>query len=285
MIVSFHPCFESDKNIICAGRYPNVSDLSAIQQAEAVILPQGCRKELYEMARDHCTHVFPNYDVRFGFPGKIGQTDLFQQTESLHPKTLPFQNLDDYYHKSGNRKNLTGLSYPCVFKFNWGGEGDTVFLIRTVSDMENQILKAEQFEKNGLKGFLIQENIPCGNRSLRVAVIGTTVRSYWRIQKHKDGFASSVSKGSSIDFQKDPELQKQAIHAARKFCGITGINLAGLDFLFPSKEEEPLPFFLEINYFFGRRGLGGSEAYYQVLNREIQSWITSLALSNPKTEG
>lgn len=285
MILSFHPCFESDKNIICAGRNPNASDLSAIQQADAVILPQGCRKELFEIARDHCAHVFPNYDVRFRFPGKLGQIDLFQQTGVRYPKTLPFQNLNDYYQKSKNLKNHADLSYPYVFKFDWGGEGDTVFLIRTVSDLKNQLLKAEQFEKTGLKGFLIQENIPCGNRSLRVAVIGKTVRSYWRIPKNKDHFASSVSKGSSIDFQEDPELQKKAIHAAQKLCGITGINLAGFDFLFPSHEEEPLPFFLEINYFFGRRGLGGSEAYYQVLNREIRHWITLLALRNPETEG
>ncbi|MBW1899334.1 MAG: hypothetical protein JRI61_09775, partial [Deltaproteobacteria bacterium] len=74
------------------------------------------------------------------------------------------------------------------------------------------------------------------------------------------------------------------LHAAREFCGITVINLAGFDFLFPANEEEPLPFFLEVNYFFGRRGLGGSEAYYQVLNREILRWITSPASTNPKTE-
>ncbi len=284
MILSFHPCFESDENIICAGRNPDASDLSAIQRADAVILSQGCRKELFEMARDHCSHVFPNYNVRFRFPGKIGQIDLFQQTGVLHPKTLSFQNVDDYYHKYRSRKNHADLSCPYVFKFDWGGEGDNVFLIRTVSDMENQILKAEQFEKTGLKGFLIQEYIPCDNRSLRVAVIGKAYRSYWRIQKNKDDFASSVSKGSSIDFQKDPDLQKKALYAAREFCGITGINLAGFDFLFPANEEEPLPFFLEINYFFGRRGLGGSEAYYQVLNREILRWITSLASTNPKTE-
>ena len=30
---------------------------------------------------------------------------------------------------------------------------------------------------------------------------------------------------------------------------------------------------LEINYFFGRRGLGGSDAYYEILNREIHNWL------------
>jgi len=280
MILSFHPCFESDRNILCAGRNPKASDLSAIQQADAVILPQGCRKELFQMAREHCKHVFPNYDARFRFPGKIGQIELFRQTGVPYPKTMAFQSLNDYAKKSENQKDHSLLPYPFVFKFDWGGEGDSVFLIRTVSEMRNRILKAEGFEKAGLKGFLIQEYIPCDNRSLRVTVIGKTFQSYWRIQSNMEEFGSGVSKGSYIDFQKDPDLRKKAVHAARKFCRITGINLAGFDYIFPSDKKDPLPFFLEINYFFGRKGLGGSEIYYQVLNREIRNWIASLDLGN-----
>jgi ribosomal protein S6--L-glutamate ligase len=33
---------------------------------------------------------------------------------------------------------------------------------------------------------------------------------------------------------------------------------------------------LEINYFFGRRGLGGSEAYYKILLAEIQVWLAGV---------
>ncbi len=73
MIVSFHPLFEADKNIICAGREPNGEDLAAIRAADAVILSQGCCRELYDMARENCPHVFPNYNARFKYPGKINQ--------------------------------------------------------------------------------------------------------------------------------------------------------------------------------------------------------------------
>ena len=38
MIVSFHPLFEADKNIISAGREPDADDLAAIKAADAVIL-------------------------------------------------------------------------------------------------------------------------------------------------------------------------------------------------------------------------------------------------------
>jgi len=80
MILSFHPCFEADKNILCAGRDPDLDDLAAIKLADAVILPQGCKKSLYEMAEQNCEHVFPDYKARFSFPGKTGQIKLFQET-------------------------------------------------------------------------------------------------------------------------------------------------------------------------------------------------------------
>ena len=66
MILSFHPCYEGDKNIICAGRRPDEHDRAAMAQADAVILPQGCTRLLYEAARHHCLHVFPDYgfDIR-----------------------------------------------------------------------------------------------------------------------------------------------------------------------------------------------------------------------------
>ena len=65
MILSFHPCFDADRNIICAGRDPDEKDLAAIRAADAVILPQGCREALYLLVRQNCPHVFPDYDARF----------------------------------------------------------------------------------------------------------------------------------------------------------------------------------------------------------------------------
>ena len=75
MILSFHPCFEADINIICAGREPDHNDSAAMRSAAAVILPQGCREALYRMAKQNCAHVFPNYDARFEYPGKTGQDE------------------------------------------------------------------------------------------------------------------------------------------------------------------------------------------------------------------
>ena len=79
-----------------------------------------------------------------------------------------------------------------------------------------------------------------------------------------------------MDTISDPLLQKAAKTAVLSFCEKTNINLAGFDFLFSEKslKKRPIePLFLEINYFFGRKGLGGSEAYYKILQQEIDNWI------------
>jgi ribosomal protein S6--L-glutamate ligase len=37
---------------------------------------------------------------------------------------------------------------------------------------------------------------------------------------------------------------------------------------------------LEINYFFGRRGLGGSEPFYRIFTEEVDKWLKGLDLQN-----
>jgi len=276
MIVSFHPCFYSDKNIICAGREPDINDLVSIKSADAVILPQGCKISLYEMARENCLHVFPNYDAKFKYPGKTGQIKLFQESGAAHPKSLIFRDLKSFYKKYPLLSKRGILDFPFVFKFDWGGEGENVFLIKSQHQLESILQKVSLFEKTGQSGFLLQEYIPSENRTLRVVIIGRRIISYWRILKKRAGFCSNLAKGAVIDFNSDPDLQQMAIASLKKFCKISGINLAGFDFLFSSETATVEPLFLEINYFFGRHGLGGSDRFYKILNDEIKDWINNL---------
>jgi len=147
-----------------------------------------------------------------------------------------------------------------------------VFLIRSSEESEAVLQKALVYEQTGQSGFLIQEYIPSQNRDLRVAVIGQKIISYWRVQKDTEKFCSNLSKGAVIDRDSDPDLQAKGIDAVRAFCEKTGINLAGFDLLFSHDES----LFIEINYFFGRQGLGGSERFYDILTQEIGKWINSL---------
>ena len=279
MILSFHPLYEADKNIICAGRRPGAEDRAAILQADAVVLPQGCYQSLYEMARANCRNVFPNYDARFRYPDKIGQIKLFREFNFAHPTSEFFETLESYHQADKGPSTDRCPRYPLVFKLNWGGEGETVFLIRSEDELARTIEKTAQFEKSGQYGFLLQEYIPSGARTLRVVVIGQHVISYWRIQKNPDGFYTNVGRGAVIDSKDRPDLQHKAVALVKQISQKTGINLAGFDVIFSTEENDPNPLLLEINYFFGRKGLGGSEAYYRILLEEIQSWVATIELN------
>jgi len=93
MILSFHPCIDADLNAIVAGRPPGPEEESMVKKADAIILPQGVRQDLYDLCRKYSTRVFPNYDLRFQNPGKIGDIVLFRSAPVLHPETFLFQNV------------------------------------------------------------------------------------------------------------------------------------------------------------------------------------------------
>ncbi|MGM0402853.1 MAG: ATP-grasp domain-containing protein [Thermodesulfobacteriota bacterium] len=274
MILSYHPCYTGDQNRICAGRTPDDTDAAAIRKAGAVILPQGCTSALFEMAAENCVHVFPDYTRRFRYPGKIGQVQLFRKYGAPHPVTMAFASMDDFYRCCG-RENIDSLfGFPFVFKFSWSGEGHNVWLVTHAEEFNHLLGKAAVFEQSGQKGFLLQRFIKTGGRSLRVVVVGETCRSYWRVQPDPSRFGAQFSNGAQIDHHADKNLQERAKRAVMNFCTSTGINLAGFDILFQSGDADPAVLFLEINYYFGRRGLGGSEAFYKLLCGEIDKWLS-----------
>ena len=277
MILSFHPCFLAGTNRIVAGRDPGREELAAIQSADAVILPQGCRKSLWTLAVENCAHVFPDYRARFEYPGKTGQAALFKKLSAPFPPTRVYRNLDDFYRQHPPDTAGLPLSFPFVFKFNWGGEGQTVSLITSRSDLSRQLALAAQFEKTDWTGFLLQAFVPHGNRTLRVVVINQLLIAYWRVQPNQQTFGTSLASGARIDLTADPALQDLGKAAVRKVCAQTGINLAGFDVIFDPAKSQPAPVLLEINYFFGRTGLGGSEAFYRLLVSEIEAWTAGLA--------
>jgi ribosomal protein S6--L-glutamate ligase len=276
MIVSFHPVFEADRNIVCAGREPGADDLAAIKAARAVVLPQGCRQSLYEMAVNNCRNVFPNYDTRFAHPGKIGQIQLFQKNGTAHPHAETYASLDVFRQQYNEGPKDIAFELPCVFKFDWGGEGETVYLIDSQQNLQDALNKAADFERSGQKGFLLQEYVPTGGKTLRVVIIGQRLISYWRIQNDADAFKSNVSQGARIDTNLAPERQNVAKVFVKNLCSKTGINLAGFDVIFAPVREHIKPLMLEINYFFGRQGLGGSNAYYEILKNEINNWLSNI---------
>lgn len=283
MILSFHPLYDGDEYRLCAGRDPDAADLDAMRRATAVILPQGCRKSLYRAATRLCDRVFPNYEARFAYPGKIGQIRLFQEIGVPHPPSFCFSDTNTFRQccPAGKRP----LPPPAVVKLDWGGEGRGVFPVTREEDLTGVLEQLQAYESTGQNGFIVQQWIPAGGRSLRVVVTGRELVSYWRVMASEKAPLANLAGGGTIDQRSDSHLMAAAEQATVAFCRKTGINLAGFDFLFctdPDVADPRTPFFLEINYFFGRRGLRGSVAYYQRLLRAIDHWLENGTRSEPR---
>jgi ribosomal protein S6--L-glutamate ligase len=151
--------------------------------------------------------------------------------------------------------------------------------VDTPSALTNGLERLEKLEAAGRKGFLLQEVIDHGGRSLRVVIIGKQLYSYWKQQADKSQIWTNTKSGAVIDHTSDSNLQEAGRQAVQKICLSAGINLAGFDLLFSTRKNQSDPLFLEINYFFGRRGLGGSEKYYGLLDTAIRKWLGEIRIS------
>ncbi|OPL13157.1 MAG: hypothetical protein AVO38_14060 [delta proteobacterium ML8_D] len=241
-----------------------------LTKARAIILPQTVSRELYSLCHTMCANVFPNYGIRFQWEGKVGDTMLFWSYGIPHPKTWIFPRVETMvgdHPEMGCRPQLP--DYPFVMKGTSGGEGSHIWLIRDSQDLKQATEILKHLEIQGIFGFVLQEFIPNLKRDLRVVVIGDHIQSYWRC--NKSGFYHNIAKGGQIDARSDPELQAIGRKAVKELCLQTGINLAGFDLVF--SEGSNIFLFIEINYTFGRIGLEGSDAFYELLKKEVEQWL------------
>lgn len=267
-IVSFHPVLKGDVFVWERGIIKE--ELAGLLAgARAVILPQTVSRELYHMCRALCPRVFPNYDLRFKWEGKVGDTMLFWSLGVPHPRTWIFprvEALTGLHPAMGHEPGLP--DYPFVLKGARGGEGSQTYLVKNEKDLQGALYTMKRLEWQGKAGFVLQEFIDGLDRDLRVVVIGKETRSYWRINPR---FHKNVARGGTIDKESEPGLQAAGRQLVRELCRRTGINLAGFDLIFPPGSSNPL--FLEVNYTFGRTGIGGSEGFYSLLEREVEHWL------------
>ncbi len=285
MIASLHPCISKDINILCAGRLLTERERNRLKKARAVIVPQGVTAEVYRDCRRLVPQVFPNYDLRFPLEGKVGDNLLFQYHQVPHPKTIILESQEALFENYPDLDVLPTLlsGYPLVLKADSGGEGALVFLVHS----KQELLKALDWlprRGHSSEGFVLQERIDHGGKDLRVVVLFDTLYAYWRVQPNPDIFLTNQSQGARIVYGGDLSLKQQGIEAVKAFCALTGINLAGFDLLFDRKGNSSIPLFLEINYYFGRKGLGGSLRFYELLNQAVDRWLKGLSredLSKP----
>jgi ribosomal protein S6--L-glutamate ligase len=269
MILSFHPCFVADAQIILADRQLNAEDGRLIRRADAIILPQTCAPALYKTCTGSDAHVFPNYGVRFRYPGKVGQSLLFEKLKIPHPATRRWRTVKGF-RDSLNDESAPSHDMPFFLKADKSHEGDGVMLVNDKKSLGAALARLEKAES---ARFISQELIPCGRNVLRAVVLHREIITYWKRADPSHSVVAAVSRGSRVDKKWKPELQEKGRAQARRICEETGINLAAFDFVFPLDTPGTQPLILEINYYFGRRGLGGSLRYYRLLLKAIQGWL------------
>ena len=276
MILSFHPVINGHVSRICADREINETDRHLMGQASAVLLPQNHLPRWYTEAVRLCGRVFPDYTCRYDYPGKTGDIRLFRCTGLPHPETDIFHRLsecpDGYWER---------IRYPVVIKHSCGGEGHMVYPVNSPDEVRAVLARFREMEKSGLFGFLVQQKIITDQRTLRVVVMHDQFHSYWRIQPDSSRFRHNAAQGGEIDSRSDRNFRHAGIEQVKRLCFETGINLAGIDVLFDHSRPEPAPLFLEVNYYFGRKGLGGSDRYYSLLKQAVDRWLAEHNLCPP----
>lgn len=274
MILSFHPCFSAHQQIVLGDRALNKADLEAIQRADAVILPQARSENFVKLCLRAGKPTFPNYEMRYEYRGKVGQTKLFDMLQLPHPESACFKDVEAF--KSDVHEDL---NFPSILKDNLSHEAHGIFMVTDSASLDAALEQMALRQTSENRGFVIQRLIPTSGNVLRAVIIGQKIVTYWK-RPHQEGqFITTISRGARIDRDWKPTLQEQGRHEAQILARKTGINLAAVDFVFDFSTQNPVPLFLEINYYFGRRGLGGMEAYYGMLYRAIQEWLTSLGLN------
>jgi ribosomal protein S6--L-glutamate ligase len=272
IILSFHPCFTAGYQIILGDRRLASRDHRWIQRADAIILHQSCSQELYRACKDSGAQVFPNYDMKFRYPGKLGQARLFQEFHVKHPETMSWSSayeLREFIRKGGKLCH----PFPFLMKANQSHEGEGISVVSDPDSLERALNILASWEKTGQSGFISQEMVQTDGNVLRAVILGEQTITYWKRPNKAREPVTTLSRNAIVDRDWRKDLQGRGRFEAGRICERTGINLAAMDFVFSMADSDPQPFCLDINYYFGRRGLGGLLNYYGLLHRALQDWL------------
>jgi ribosomal protein S6--L-glutamate ligase len=281
MILSFHPCFDADVQIILGDRKIDSRDLELIRKATAIILPQGCSAQLYDACSSSNALTFPNYEMRFKYPGKMGQSLMFKHFRCPHPKTLIWKTVKEF-KRQYQRPDAFPHKLPFLIKANKAHEAEGIHLVKDGHSQRAALEHLAHLERADLSGFVTQEFIPTEGNVLRAVIIGNRIVTYWKRPNRQGTIITAVSRGAVIDPDWRPDLQEKVKAQACEFSKAAGLDLAAIDFVFPFSEKDPEPLFLEVNYYFARRGLGGTLNYYRLLHQAISEWLAEAGL-DPKS--
>ena len=275
-IVSYHPALKADENLLLVSQRPlDQRDSRAMAGAGAILLPQAPRADLHAMALKSGKPVFPRSGPFHTNDGKLGNFMLFEKLGLAHPVTLCFDGLPQALAawKDGAPQRA-GITPPLVAKGAGGGEGRNVFLVNSAEELARLEGRLDPTCMRGPSGLVLQEYVECAGRDARVVIMGDRMQAFWRVAA-KGEFRGNLSQGGRVDRDSRPDDLARALELARRLRDLAAVDLAAVDFLIPEGKE---PMFLEINFYFGRRALGGAEAFLEEFLLAVRQWLQGLGL-------
>lgn len=276
MILSFHPCITADRQVILGSRAPDRREAELAARAEAVVLPQTCPESLFRLCREGGAPCFPSYDLRFAYPGKVGQARLFRERRLPHPETCIWSPMDALVRTVRASGSLPHR-LPFFIKTDSDHEGRGIRLVRSSEEVMSALDELARRKGRTCEGVVTQSLVHTEGGVLRAVILGRRVVTYWKWGASAVTPAS-VSRGARIDPSWRPDLQQMGRTLALEVHQDLGVDLAALDMVFDMTAPSPRPLVLEINHVFGRRGLGGSETYYRMLFEAVCEWLQEQGL-------
>lgn len=231
-----------------------------LRSAAGVVLPAYVSPWRYCRITQWAQCWFPRLESRFAYQGKAKQIELFRRLGVRHPETLLFES-PDHLLLAFDRQPLP-WPYPVVLKGDTGGGGSRVFPLYGSGDLERYAA-----ELPGREPALLQRWVEHGGRDLRVVVYGDRTVSYFRVGDGR--FYNNLCRGGRLDRELCPGDQERGVEAVRDVCCRAGIDIAGFDLMFP---DEGPPVFVEINFHFGRKGLGGTAGHRRYVREAVDAW-------------
>lgn len=258
--VSFRPLIKMEENLPPYVSLEDESILGVLRGATGVLLPEHLTPWRYARIIHHARAWFPRLEGRFNSYGKTKQTLLFRSLGVRHPETVLFENpsqLMEHFRSKGSP-----WGYPLVLKGDKGGGGSRVFPVRKAENLPKLLERLPEGEP-----VLLQQWVHHGGKDLRVVTYGDHAVSYFRVGN--GGFYNNICRGGMLDHDGWPQLQEKGVLAVQDFCRRARIDIAGFDLMFPDAGD---PVFIEVNFHFGRKGLGGTEGHRRHLLQAVRNW-------------
>ncbi|MCP4575417.1 MAG: hypothetical protein GY846_03920, partial [Deltaproteobacteria bacterium] len=206
MILSFHPCFETEFQIILGARRLGSRDLDLIQKAEAIILPQACPQALYQACQGSDALKFPSYEMRLKYPGKMGQCLLFKDFKQAHPQTLLWSGVREFKDALVVGEVLPHKR-PFLIKEDKNHEAEGVYMVEDELSLSEALERLARKEKSGQQGFVTQDFIPSMGNALRSVIIGKMIITYWKRPGKPGQRITTIGRGAIIDHNWRQDLQ------------------------------------------------------------------------------